>query len=65
MKSLDEYAVVLVHENVVSVFTAKTQSARAMKKGEFQESKQKVLDILAGLLDVKPRELERNAGAAA
>lgn len=65
VKGLDDYAVVLVHENVVSVFTAKTQSTKAMKKAEFQESKQKVLDVLAELIGVRTRELERAAGQAA
>jgi hypothetical protein len=62
---MDEYAVVVAKENVVKVFTAKSQSVRAMPKDEFQESKQKVLDAVASLVGVTPEALNANAGRAA
>lgn len=58
LRSLDEYVVASVTETVVTVYTAKSQSLRAMGKKEFQASKEKVLDVIAGLLEVERKELE-------
>lgn len=52
VRPLDEYAVVTTHEAVVSVFTAQSQSRKAMGHKAFQESKDKVLDYIAGLIGV-------------
>lgn len=60
VKPMDEYAVVLVSEAVVTVYTAKSQSRKAMGK-EFQKSKSDVLDVLARLVAVERVELERAA----
>lgn len=60
---IDDYAIVTANEAVVTVFTAKSQSYKAMGKKEFGESKQKVLDILADLIGVKPEELTRARAA--
>jgi hypothetical protein len=65
VKPLDDYAVVIVSGATVSMFTAKSQSARAMDKAEFQKSKQDVLDIVAAMIQVTPKELSSNVGAAA
>lgn len=65
VKPMDEYAVVAVSESVVKVFTAQSQSTRAMGPKVFQESKQKVLDIAADLVGVKPETLSSEAGRAA
>lgn len=47
----DEFAVVTVSANVVSVYTAKSQSRRAMPgKGEFESSKTAVLALCAPLI---------------
>lgn len=64
IKPMDAYAVVTVREAVVRVYTAKSQSMRAMGRADFQASKTAVLDILAGLVAVTPKQL-REAGAAA
>ena len=56
----DEYAIVSVREAVVRVFTAQSQSMKAMGAKRFQESKQSVLDQLDDLLGV-----ERGATARA
>jgi len=65
IRPMDEYAIVLAQEAVVTVFTAQSQSYRAMGKAEFAESKNKVLDYVAALVGVQPAELEQNAGRAA
>ena len=65
VRPMDDYAVVIVREATVSVFTAKSQSMRAMGKQDFQQSKEAVLDALAALIEVERRVLEANAGRAA
>lgn len=62
-KSLDEFCVVTVREKVATVFTAKSQSVKAMGAREFQDSKQKVLDECARLLGVEPGELAKAEAA--
>lgn len=53
IRPMDEYAVVVVSECVVRVWTAKSQSKRAMGAAEFQKSKQDVLDFIDDLLGVE------------
>jgi len=65
IKPMDEFAVVTTHEAVVTVWTAKSQSKAAMGKQVFQESKNKVLDVLAEMIGVQPETLTRNVGRAA
>lgn len=65
IRPMDEYAIVTASEAVVTVYTAKSQSMRAMGKAEFQKSKSDVLDYLASLVGTTPRTLEQNAGRAA
>jgi hypothetical protein len=60
---IDEYAIVTVNEAVVTVFTAKSQSYKAMGRREFNDSKSKVLDIVAELIGVTSRELEKAEAA--
>lgn len=50
IRPMDQYAVVSVREAVVRVYTAQSQSYKAMGKRVFGESKEKVLDALADLL---------------
>lgn len=64
VQPLDGYAVVLASEAVVKVYTAQSQSHRAMGAKAFQESKEKVLEILAGLLGTDVSALAANARAA-
>lgn len=61
IKPIDEFAVVIAKEAVVSVYTAKSQSARAMGKKEFQESKDAVLSLAAEMIGVTPAQVEHNA----
>lgn len=65
IKPMDEFAVVTTHEAVVTVWTAKSQSKAAMGKQVFQESKSKVLDVLAEMIGVQPETLTKNVGRAA
>jgi hypothetical protein len=57
VKPMDDFAVVAVSEAVVRVYTAKSQSPRAMGRKVFQESKDAVLAILAGMIDVSREQL--------
>lgn len=65
IRALDGYAVITVSDGVVRVYTAKSQSKAAMGAKEFQESKQKVLDIVSDLIGVDAASLRQEAGRAA
>jgi hypothetical protein len=52
-RPLDSFAVVIVREAVVRVYTAQSQSTKAMGPKAFQESKTKVLDAINDLLGVR------------
>lgn len=65
IKPMDPFAVVMVRDSVVTVYTAKSQSARAMPKGEFAKSKEAVLDVISKLIGTDVTELSANAGKAA
>jgi hypothetical protein len=60
-----EGVIIVVRENVVVKYTAMSQSAQAMGKQVFQQSKDAVLDTIAELIAVKRKKLEDNAGRAA
>lgn len=60
-----EGVIIVVRENVVTKYTAMSQSTAAMGKSEFQKSKDLVLDTIAELIAVKRRRLEDNAGRSA
>jgi hypothetical protein len=62
---MDEYALVSVEGSVVNVFSAQSQSQRAMGKQRFQASKEAVLDVLASMVGVKAEQLQHEAGRAA
>lgn len=65
VRRLDELAVVIVRENVVTIYTAKSQSMRAMDRQEFQKSKDDVLGVVSNLIGVSPEALQSNAGRSA
>lgn len=54
IKPLDVYAIVIAREAVVTVYTAKSQSMRAMGKADFQKSKDDVLAWAAAQVGVDP-----------
>ena len=65
IRPLDDFAVVVVREATVVVWTAKSQSARAMGRAAFQRSKDDVLNTMSEMIGVERRALEQNAGRAA
>jgi hypothetical protein len=64
IRPMDDFAIVTVNDCVVDVFTAKSQSHRAMNRQEFAKSKEAVLAILAQMIDTSAEKLEK-AGEAA
>lgn len=62
-REVDEYALVVVSAGVVRVFKAKSQARGAMKREEFQQSKQDLMDWVAGLLGVDADSLSRARAA--
>lgn len=63
IEPMDDYAVVMVAGAAVRVYTARSQSYKAMPKGEFQRSKDAVLDVLAKLLGVTVDDLKKAEAA--
>lgn len=63
IKPMDDYAIVIVREAVVRVYTAQSQSVKAMGAKAFQESKTKVLEALDDLLGVEPGATARSEAA--
>lgn len=61
IKPYDSYQVVIVKDSVVTVYHAISQDHRSMDRRMFQESKEKVLDWCASLIDV---QLSRSASPA-
>ena len=65
IEPMDEFAIVTASGPVVTVWTAKSQSMRAMGKVQFQKSKGDVLDLLAGMIGTDAAALQGNAERAA
>jgi hypothetical protein len=61
VRSIDTYGVIRISGNVVKVFEAKSQSAAAMGKDEFRDSKEKVLEICSALTGTRAGEFKREA----
>lgn len=57
IRPMDDYAIVVVREATIKVFTAKSQSMRAMGKADFQASKSAVLDIVSAMIGVDSKTL--------
>lgn len=65
LKPMDPFALVVITEAVVTVYTAQSQSHRAMGKRAFAESKEKVLAIVSNLIGTDAAALQTNAQRAA
>lgn len=65
VRPMDDYAVVTSSEAVVTVYTAKSQSSKAMGREGFQASKEAVLGVLAEMIGADPTALSRRAKEAA
>lgn len=61
---IDDFSVVDVREATVTVYRAKSQSTKAMGREQFQESKDRVLDVLADMIGVAVADLHKRAEAA-
>lgn len=56
----DEFTIIIAQRDTVLKYAAKSQSIKSMGAKEFQESKTKVLDYIAELLQVTRASLEKN-----
>lgn len=65
IRPIDDFAIVFVRDCFVVRRTAKSQSRRAMKRDEFQDSKQKIMDIVADMIGTDAATLQDNAEQAA
>ena len=65
LRPMDEFAIVTVEGATVTVWTARSQSMKAMERAVFQDSKTKVLDYVASLIGTDPGTLSRETGRAA
>lgn len=61
IRPMDEYSIVETQGSTVRRYTAQSQSKRAMGAEAFRDSKNKILDIIAGLLEVEPATLTERA----
>ena len=57
----EEFSLIIVRGPAVVVRRARSQSRRAMNKLEFQDSKSKVMEVVAGLIGVSPADLRKAA----
>jgi len=62
IKPMDDFAIVVVREATVTVYTAKSQAIRAMGNKTFQKSKTDVLEYLSAMIGVKIDDLKQQAG---
>lgn len=63
MHIMDEFAVIDVTGNVVTIWRAHSQSHRAMGKQKFAESKNKVLDVVSQMIGVSTDDLNKARAA--
>lgn len=63
IRPMDDYAVVTFREAVVRVWTAKSQSLKAMGARDFQQSKSDVLDFVDDLLGIERGTTARSEAA--
>lgn len=63
-RTLDEFAVIVVHENIVTVWVAQHQDAHTMDRDTFQRSMDKVMGRLAHMLGISSDDLAENAKSA-
>jgi hypothetical protein len=62
VEALDEFSVAVVRGNVIKIYTAKSQSTDNMPREQFEKSKQDVLAILAEVIGVTTKQLEKEGG---
>lgn len=64
LKPYDAYAVVVARGTVVTVYTAISQSRRAMGAAQFQQSKSALMEFVGDLLGVDPQTIGKVEKAA-
>jgi hypothetical protein len=64
VRPLDEFSIIVRADNLVRVWTAKSQSYKAMGRDEFNRSMDEVLDYVADLVGVRREELDAQGGFA-
>jgi hypothetical protein len=62
-RAREEFSYIVVRGPLVVIRTAKSQSRRAMAKAEFQESKTKIMELIAGLIGVSVDDLQKARAA--
>lgn len=65
IQTREEFSLVFARKTFVIIRTPKSQSRRAMGAKVFQESKEKILEIIAQMIGVSPAQLLSEAGKAA
>jgi len=65
IQPMDEFSIVTTSECTVTIYTAKSQSCKAMSKADFAASKQAVLDFVSNLIGATNKQLADNTGRAA
>jgi len=65
MAPCDEFSIITASEATVTIYTAKSQSCKAMGKADFAQSKQAVLDFVSNLIGTTNKQLIDNASEAA
>lgn len=63
-RALDGYAVIRVNDNILTVWTAKSQSHHAMGHEAFTESMNKVLERVADMIGISSQQLTEEAKSA-
>lgn len=63
IRPIDEFAIVVVSGPTVTVYTAKSQSEKAMGRADFQASKTRVLEILSELVGVEVGQIPTDRAA--
>lgn len=61
VRSRDEYSLIQVQANVVTIWTAQSTSQKAMGKAAYATMKNRVLDYVSELIGVSTDELQKNA----
>lgn len=65
LRPSDEFSIVTADAATVTIWTAQSQSQRAMGKARFQASKQAVLEVISAMIEVTPAALRDNTARAA
>lgn len=65
IKPIDDYSIVVARECVVTIYSAKSQSFKAMGRKDFQASKAAVLEFIDSLLGLEPGTTKQQTGKAA